>query len=322
MASTTSVPSHFNNSLFLKKANYQMNSPSKGPRTPSFIRNIYDPRLGEVKLLKDPSSDSYIMQKMASLSDDSQIVPFLKTLEKRKSSPCVYYVPLLSYMHRKESNYCANSHKVHTFTPYPEEDLTKDIAERVASNQVYSNREVTSLLYDLVGAGLHLQKMGFVHTSISPDWVALTTTGYALIEDPLQNKNRVLKIDHLENVYLSPEAYRAAKQARVHGSNFCKVKSDVFSVGLVLLHAGLLRPSPDIYRGKRGETVDVAALENNLKEFESRYCNNNLVKTTVRRMLSVDPQHRPDFKELKARLPDYKVVKTFFEKNHDSVPQV
>lgn len=264
--------------------------------------------------------DCYVMEKTAKIENDEHSSNLIKELDNRQSHPCLYNVPLLFYQLKKENSYCSKSENILTYTPFPEEDLSKDIADRKASKRPFSNHELTTLLYDLVGAGYHLQKLGYAHTALSPDWVALTTTGYALLDDPLINRERVLNIENMTHLYLSPEAYKTCKQKQGHASNFCGVKADVFSMGLIILEAGLLRSCSQHYKDRRGEKIDGEALHSNIKEFEYRYNSNNLLKTTVRRMLSVDPEFRPDFKELKARLPDYKIVKEYFEKTPDFLP--
>jgi hypothetical protein len=123
-----------------------------------------------------------------------------------------------------------------------------------------------------------------------------------------------------EKLYMSPEAYRAAKFGRPHGGTFNLTKSDVFSNGLVVLEAGLMREMPEIYNNKNGEGIDVAALESNIREFEGRYPDNTLLHTTVRKMLEIKVEERPDFKEIKKKLPEYKLVKKYFKENPDSLP--
>jgi len=46
---------------------------------------------------------------------------------------------------------------------------------------------------------------------------------------------------------------------------------------------------------------------------ESRYPENKLFVSTVRKMLSPSQEERPDFKEMVSRLPDYQMIKNYFE---------
>lgn len=48
-----------------------------------------------------------------------------------------------------------------------------------------TDKEFTFILYDLIIGFCHLQELGIWHGKFSPDWVARTTTGYAVMEDPL-----------------------------------------------------------------------------------------------------------------------------------------
>ena len=284
------------------------------------VRSIIDPRFGPSELYRDPKTESYVIRKEANYDSQQEAIQGVKDIEKRMQNPNLYYVPIADYTFDNIKTFCAIQFKTSVFVPYPEEDLYKEISERIDQNIPFSNQEMTTLLYDIVGGHNHIQKLGFHHGEFDPNWVALTTTGYAVVENPLKPKTEVKNLKNMTSVYLSPEAYRAAKNGRPHGSTFNRTKSDVFSVGLVLLEAGLLREMPEIYNHRKSEDVDYAALENNLRELESRYPDNNLLYTTVRRMLDLDQDDRPDFQEIKAKLPEYKLVKKYFKENPDSKP--
>lgn len=159
-----------------------------------------------------------------------------------------------------------------------------------------TDKEFTYLLYDLIIGFCHLQNMNIWHGKFSLDWIARTTTGYAVMEDPLfglddsslwkndynpssgrkvhdsaasfgmktagedfsgndqqakkfiRKPSKLKKIDlrTLKEVFFSPEAYRFLTEKNSN-SKFHVIKSDVYSLGLVLLRVGLLQNINEIY---------------------------------------------------------------------------
>ena len=67
-----------------------------------------------------------------------------------------------------------------------------------------------TLLYDTLNGLYYLQKIGFEHGKLGPEWIAKTLSGYAIIEDPLNNNKLPQNLNEKKYVYLSPEARKAA----------------------------------------------------------------------------------------------------------------
>lgn len=61
-------------------------------------------------------------------------------------------------------------------------------------------------------------------------------------------------------------------------------------------------------------TVDVGILEELLLELERKYPDNQLLFTSVRKMLEIDEDERPDFVALKSAMPEYEVVADYLYK--------
>ena len=73
------------------------------------------------------------------------------------------------------------------YHPFPEVDFKKELDHRILQNEPFSNRELITLLYDTLNGLYYLQKIGFEHGKFGPEWIAKTLSGYAIIEDPLNN---------------------------------------------------------------------------------------------------------------------------------------
>lgn len=163
----------------------------------------------------------------------------------------------------------------------------------------------------------HLQKLDCKHGAFAPEWVAKTTTGYAVIDHPLRDFNKSINIKNKKNLYLSPEARSTASKYQAPEGKYNIFKSDVFSNGLVVLEAGILKRLKD-YMDPRNKGANI--LEEALVDFERRYPQNNLVSSTLRNMLQLDEGLRPDYKELITKLPEYDLVMNYFDQNDDVAP--
>lgn len=92
-------------------------------------------------------------------------------------------------------------------------------------------------------------------------------------------------------------------------------KADVYSNGLVLLSAGLLNNVDDIYGL---EDVTRKKILEKLTELKKRYPENVLLLSTVDRMLDFNPKTRPSFLKIKKILPEFSVVKDYFNTYPDT----
>ena len=97
------------------------------------------------------------------------------------------------------------------------------------------------------------------------------------------------------------------------GSGYNLIKSDVFSLGLILLEAAIFMDTQDIYTSEGG--LDSEALDHYIQIFKTRYPENNLITSALIKMLEIKESQRPDFKQIFDRLPPYDMIKKYFEEN-------
>ena len=276
------------------------------------IKTFQDIRFGKVRLYRNPADDTYFTRTERIFQSEDKANTMTSLLQRRLENPNLYYVSLSNHFNKEIKQFCSKFHKVSLLMPFPEEDLAKEIKTRMMYSQPFSNKELTFLLYDLVNGMSHLQQLGFVHGCLRPEFVARTTTGYAVMEDPFLNQFRVLDLRSRVDWYLSPQAYVAALTGRPSGRDFSINKADVFSAGLILLVAGLQMKVGDIY-GKR--ELRGGILKHYIELFQKMYPDNNLLVSTVKKMLEISEKSRPDFIEIHEKLPSYKMVKEYFETN-------
>ena len=97
----------------------------------------------------------------------------------------------------------------------------------------------------------------------------------------------------------------------------CEYKSDVFSLGLTILEAGLLRPVKYIYDRKSAQ-INQGTFDDMKEEFANKYSENPLLVTTLGKMLEIEESHRPDFISIKTAIPSYDQIIAYFVQNRGS----
>ena len=284
------------------------------------LRKLNDLRYKEVTLYEDIRDKSTHLCKILVLDSKSKGKSIVDILEKRKNNPNLYYVPITDYILQENSQFCSSFYYLYVLFPYPEEDLQSELRKRAVVGADFSNFEMTNLLYNVIYGMSHLQEIGVNHGQLRPEWLAKTTTGFAVMEDPLFQKHRIIDLKENKDLYLSPEAFREGVYGRLLGKKFNFTKSDVFSAGMILLEAGLLTSLRDVYGGKGNTEVLRSALDRKISILDDRYPDNVLLLTTVKRMLRSDPDKRPDFLEIRRRLPDYNQILSYFSTAKDKYP--
>jgi serine/threonine protein kinase len=112
--------------------------------------------------------------------------------------------------------------------------------------------------------------------------------------------------------YLSPEQYRLLLNKvniKIPNRSYDLIKSDVYSLGLILLETSLMDSNFKIYKEY---DVDQAMVKQKLLKFGATYPQNNMVKSVLYKMLEYNPLLRPDFTEILNRLPEKKEVLGYF----------
>lgn len=168
----------------------------------------------------------------------------------------------------------------------------------------------------MVSANTHLQEKGQYHGDISPSTIYIDTNGnYRLAfrcnEQMTSERAQIDKSFRGEPLYLSPILYSAVKERNLERAKHNPSKSDIFSLGLTILEAGIMKSIQSIYSG---DTIDVKCLEELIQEFEMKNDDNPLLYSTVRKLLEIEEDERPDFPQLNGALPDFKEIQDYFYK--------
>lgn len=223
---------------------------------------------------------------------------------------------ILDFSVEIQKNWCSTFYLLKLFYEYPKQSLKDEIKSRKNKNQNFNMKELTHLLYDIINAGVHLQENNIKHQDICPSLIYLSKTeNYKLLRNEKNRNNperyQLEKMLRNKNYYLSPKLYIALKKRYLDNIKHNYIKSDIFSFGLVLLEAGLLKSIKNIYDSS---SINKNILDNYLKEFEEKYDNNPLLFSSLRKILEFDEDERPDFISLKEVIPEYDMIKEYFKK--------
>ena len=154
-----------------------------------------------------------------------------------------------------------------------------------------------------------LQENKIHHGDIKPSTLFINRGGiHKIAEQTLLNPNssyvQILSNSQREhkNIYISPALLKSLEINSFRPKHSI-YKSDVFSLGVSLLHASLLESCDDIYNFTKFVIVD-DALEEKIEKMKLTY-NNDFIDIILQ-MVVVDEKNRPDFIALKTFIENKK----------------
>ncbi len=231
-----------------------------------------------------------------------------------------YVLNLLDYSVEVQKNWCSTFYLLRAFYEYPEMSLKKMIVKRKKLSSMEGNfksEELTHLLYHQVEANSYLQENKITHGDLTPSTIFRTNKGefklgFRSQSDMPPARKQMEKIMKKEPIYISPILFSSIKRREFDKIRHVAHKSDIYSLGLCILEAGLMKSIQGIYDS--GDQIDQNLLDSYLDEFDMKYEDNPLLFTSVRKMLENDEEERADFLSLKEAMPDYKVICDYFYK--------
>jgi len=290
-----------------------------------------DPFFGDFFVYNAINGGSQIICVEKLFNDKESTLRDIEAKKKRILNKNEYLVNLLDYSVEVQSNWCSTFYLLKCFYEFVDRNLIGEILERkrlTGDKNRFKMEELTHLMYQQVYANAFLQERGICHGDISPNTVFISPKGdfkLAFRMNDMMSPERIQVDKAIKNepLYLAPTFYEAVKQRTLDKMKHNQHKSDMFALGLTILQAGLMKPIQDIYMG---DHFEARKLEEFLSEFDSTYEDNPLLYTSVRKMCEIDEGERPDFINLKSALPEYDVIKEYFQKveagiYEDEVPE-
>jgi serine/threonine protein kinase len=279
-----------------------------------------DQLFGEYYVYNSFETNSKIICVEKLFNDKETVLRELEAKKKKIFNRHDNFLNVLDYSLEEQKNWCSTFYLLKTFYEYSEKTLKREIIDRKNSESSvgsFSAKEMTYLLYQMVSANAHLQERQQYHGDISPSTIYVDTSGnfrlaFRCNEQMTAERAQIDKSFRGEPLYLSPTLYAGVRERNLEKARHNPQKSDIFALGLTLLEAGLLKSVQGIYEGR--STVDSKALEELIQEFELQHDDNPLMYSTVRKMLEIEEDERPDFPQLLGALPDFKEIQDYFYK--------
>lgn len=277
-----------------------------------------DPIYGECTLYENPQTSHRIVCIDKVLNDKDALRKEIENRRKRILDKHEYILSLLDYSVDVISALCATSYLLHLYYETEKKSLFQDIVDRknAVPPQNYKMGDLTHLMFNQVYAHEYLESKGIYHGDICPQNIGISKkdeykiawkSSDTVTPERLQLDKFYKKVPY----FVSPQLYQALLKRNVDRKNFDSSKSDVFSLGLTILQAGLLKPIEKIYGPN---DFDEATLQNYLDEFQAKYSENPLLCSTVANMLTVRETDRNSFSKIKSALPDYQQVSDYIYK--------
>ena len=261
-----------------------------------------DYRYGPCEFL-EPDFTSKIVKKRLKLKDERQFQVYLSNKEQRKTFDPKDFVRLLDYdcgnLSIEESENYTYKYFIDCYFEHHPDDLRSNIKDRRSSGIQYSDSEMKQFQNFFLRAGAFLDGLKNRHGDLRPEFVCLDGVGNPLLIENLRDRpgtGAKLAFATESILYCSPIQFKSYCINVAKPKNE-KAKDDVFAAGLILLEMGLLDSVQKIYNKEEGQ-VDANLLAETLENFEQRYSAVPDVVENLRRMLVVEEESRPTFKEL------------------------
>lgn len=298
----------------------EMNRPSEIESVYKIYKKLTDPSYGDITLMQHPSTRERIAMKEKMVNTKDQFTKEILSARSRKKLKNDYLLELKDYSTRKKNDFCSTFYVLRTFYEFEPNHLKKEILDRKNKGENFSMEELTHLLYNTVEAGAYLQENGQNHGDIRPSQILVSKEGTFKLGDRLNDptpppRNQFNNIVAGKDLYMSPVLYNALKKHNFKVSHN-SYKSDVFSLGMTIMEAGLMRPMSGVYDEKSTD-INENDLQDNLGEFSQKYQDNPLLVTTVTKMLETRESSRPDFINIKGAIPTYSEIMEYFERGDD-----
>lgn len=277
----------------------------------------YNAEFGDIIVLKDPKTRQEIMMKQKELESLEEFASELHRTINRSNFTHPNLLKFVDYSTISTQEGGFYDSKIRLFYEYHQNTIKSEISIRKKNGYDFASEEITYLFYDMIEACAYLENKGVSHGDLCPEIILLSEEGKFVLGDKLRYKARFPQnlIDRYirnRNLYVSPEVFDGIKKRDSRElENLISYKSDVFVMGLCFLEVGILFEPTKIFE-KTLKKVDSKLLEKFILNFETRYGNNYLVCSILRKMLEIDPINRPSFLDLKYALPNREDIEKYF----------
>ena len=264
------------------------------------IESLTDHRFGEIVLLQNKlKKEKLIFRKekfSTKLSESAKNIYQAKERKKLKSDYILKMEDYSSHLIHKEDE--KMEFLVAGFYEYPEWDLEREFEKRKKAKNYFKGEDLSKLIKDLLNAVYFLQDNRMIHGDIRPKYIFYEKKKkiYKLVDhlsDPHSpNKIQIDNLRQKNKIYMSPVLFESFsfKSKKIRHNPF---KSDLFSLGMVILEIGILKNIQSIYdydSKKINIEIFIGFIENFMEIYEEFYA----IQECLLHMLDLQEESRLD----------------------------
>ncbi|KAL4493586.1 hypothetical protein ABPG72_004079 [Tetrahymena utriculariae] len=263
-----------------------------------FVKQVEDARYGKCKIFKSNKFDHLIALVRKILQRDSEVE--LKSIQDTAHSLNNLnhdsVVKLLRFKTSKRSELCSSYWNIDLFYEYISNDLESDMQRRKKEEVFYDESELWHIIVSTVAALAYLRSRGYEHGDIKPSSILLSDQGrIKLLPNPIVNSGNLNNymqafMGMRKAKYLSPVLMKSLELQSQKPQHNC-TKSDIFSLGLVILEAALLMEQDDIYDFVNFD-INQDVLNSKIQFVQEKY--SIQLAEFIQQMLIFDELQRPD----------------------------
>lgn len=278
------------------------NGVSRGRGDYVLLREVDDARFGRVGLLHSPGAHPHMaMEKRKTCVTREEFERDMGQASERLGLESRGLLRFLGFS-TGEQDGTFEVAGLYEFLPH---HLAADLADRAAKVRPYPGELLQRMAEDLLTALAYLQSRRLVHGDLRPLYVGLSKEYRATLVDRLADPAAPTRaqancLKHGRALYMSPSLF-AGLASGARGARHNPFKSDLFSLGLVLLEAGLLGSVQEIF-DLPNQRVIPEKLLCLLRRFEQIYPDQPKLRSLLQAMLEFDESARPHPQALLARI--------------------
>lgn len=269
-----------------------------------FLRKIKDPRYGEISILQDKFTKELVALREILCKSAKDFERDMISLRSRYKISHPNIIKVLGYTSKSEDNFCASIHKILMIVEYLDNDLEKEITLKKNQTNYYKEEQLWYLIENVVKALSALQKSDISHEDLKPSAIFISKMGvYKIAQNNIAGNTMPAYHQRMTGLtdgrtYLSPALLENLQTSELRPQHN-PWKSDVFSLGMTILHAATLTNCEKLYNWNN-HTLDLEELGERVAALRPRY--SERFQDLLQTMLDLRENSRPDFVALEAKL--------------------
>ena len=268
------------------------------------IKSIGEGTYGTIYEVQNKKTNQKFAMKKVVAKDLEKLELFIKSFEIASS---LKHKNIMDIMGINLKFIDANKFLLYILMPLAETDWDSSIKLRSKAKSYYKEKELISILSQIVSTMIYLKKHNIVHRDIKPENILISNNIYKLSDfGEAKITNNIIKSHSLRgtDIYMSPILYNKLKN-KERKAEHDPYKSDVYSLGICFLYASELNfNTVKSIRGLKYQgLVDILVKKMMKKKYSETFVD------IILNMIRIDEKERIDLYELN------KLIKNYYDKN-------